>query len=204
MIPRRSFVTTLSLVIAISAVQLSAAAAKVGSPAPDFILTDIKGKTHHLEEYEGKTVVLEWVNPECPFVVKHYRSGNMQRLQHAATKDGTVWLTINSGRTGAQGDFEHDKAQNWAGRVDAGFTSYLRDSSGKVGRVYGAKTTPHMFVINPDGILIYDGAIDSIASTQVRDIQRAENYVEKALAAVKSGTIPDKSTSQPYGCRVKY
>jgi len=204
MIPLISFVTTFSFVIAISAVQLSAAAAKVGSPAPYFTLTDIEGKTHHLGEYEGKTVVLEWVNPECPFVVKHYRSGNMQGLQHAAKKDGTVWLTINSGRTGAQGDFDPEKAQNWAERVNAGFTSYLRDSSGKVGRAYGAKTTPHMFVINPEGILIYDGAIDSIASTQDRDIQRAENYVEKALAAVKSGTMPEKSTSRPYGCSVKY
>jgi len=201
---RRSFLTAFCLFFAISAPQLSAAEAKVGKPAPDFTLTDVEGKTHQLGDYRGKTVVLEWVNPECPFVVKHYRSGNMQGLQNAATKDGAVWLTINSGRPGAQGDFEPQKVQNWAEQVNAAFTSYLRDSSGKVGRVYGAKTTPHMFVINPEGVLVYDGAIDSIASTGDRDIPRAENYVEKALAAVKSGGVLNKPTTQPYGCSVKY
>lgn len=201
---RRFFFAAVSLICAISAGQLSAGVAKVGQPAPKFTLTDITGKTHQLGDYQGKTVVLEWVNPECPFVVKHYRSGNMQGLQDAAAKDGVIWLAINSGRPGAQGDFKPEKAQNWTQRVDAAFTSYLRDSSGKVGRSYGAKTTPHMFVINPEGVLVYDGAIDSIASTRDRDITRAENYVEKALAAVRSGELPAKSKSRPYGCSVKY
>ncbi len=180
------------------------AAVSIGQPAPDFTLTDIQGRTHRLADYRGRTVVLEWVNPTCPFVVKHYGSGNMPALQHAAVADGVVWLSINSGRPGAEGDFEPAQVAAWMKRVGAAPTAYCRDRDGKVGRLYEAKTTPHMFVITADGTLVYEGAIDSIRSAKVEDIAKATNYVKAALAAVKSGKPVEKATSQPYGCSVKY
>ena len=196
--------TALALLLSLSGYLCSAAAASIGQSAPDFKLTDIDGTTHDLAAYRGKTVVLEWVNPECPFVVKHYRSGNLPKMQKAATKDGVIWLSINSGHAGAQGDFNVAEVKSWVEKTGAGFSGYLRDRSGEVGRAYGAKTTPHMFVINPDGILVYDGAIDSIASSKDRDIEQAERYVELALAAVKDGGVPEMVKSRPYGCSVKY
>jgi len=180
------------------------AAVTIGQPAPDFTLTDIQGQTHRLADYRGRIVVLEWVNPTCPFVVKHYGSGNMPALQHAAAADGVVWLSINSGRPGAEGDFEPAQVTAWMKRVGAAPTAYFRDRDGKVGRLYEAKTTPHMFVITADGTLVYEGAIDSIRSAKVEDIAKATNYVKAALAAVKSGQPVEKATSQPYGCSVKY
>jgi len=181
-----------------------ASVAKIGEKAPDFTLTDINGKTHTLSDYEGKTVVLEWVNPECPFVVKHYSSGNIPGLQQSATGDGIVWLSINSGTPGAQGDFAPDRVKSWMGETGAAPSAYFRDQDGTVGHLYAAKTTPHMFVITPEGTLVYDGAIDSIASANVRDLAKAQNYVVAALAAVKNGTMPERTQSQPYGCTVKY
>jgi alkyl hydroperoxide reductase subunit AhpC len=180
------------------------AAATVGQPAPDFTLTSIDGKVHQLSSFKGKTVVLEWVNPECPFVQKHYRSGNIPKLQQSATSDGVVWLSINTGEPGSQGVFDADRQAKWSTGMKAAPTAYLRDPDGKVGRLYGAKTTPHMYVITPDGTLVYNGAIDSIRSANIDDIARAENYVASALSAVKAGKPVVKSTSQPYGCSVKY
>jgi hypothetical protein len=194
----------LLVLLALSYLPVGAGAASVGGAAPDFNLRDIDGKSHQLSSYQGKTVVLEWVNPECPFVVKHYRSGNMPSLQREATDDGIVWLSINSGRPGAQGDFAEHEVRQWMKQTGAKPTSYLRDQNGEVGRLYRAKTTPHMFVINPEGTLIYDGAIDSIASSREGDITRADNYVKLAIAALKSGTAPEKPQSRPYGCSVKY
>lgn len=190
--------------LAILAVPTFAAKAKIGQPAPDFTLTDINGVTHNLSDFTGKTVVLEWVNPECPFVVKHYGSGNLPALQHDATADGVVWLAINSGSAGAQGDFDESKAAAWLEKNGAGPSAYLRDQDGVVGRLYGAQTTPHMYVINPEGKLVYNGAIDSIRSANKRDIPNATNYVAAALAAVKSGDMPERPSTQPYGCSVKY
>lgn len=189
-----------------AALTLSArAAVEIGKPAPDFTLTDINGTTHKLSSYKGKTVVLEWVNPECPFVVNHYQStGNMPKLQKAATSDGVVWLTINSGRAGAQGDFEPSKVMSWMKESGASPSAYLRDQTGTVGKLYGAKTTPHMYVITGDGVLVYDGAIDSIRSSKPADVAKAQNYVAAALAAVKGGKPVATATSQPYGCSVKY
>ena len=178
--------------------------AEIGQIAPDFTLTDIDGKTHRLSDYDGKTVVLEWVNPECPFVVKHYRSGNIPGLQKSAAGDGVVWLAINSGKPGAQGDYAPSQAKSWMSDTGASPSGYLRDQDGTVGRQFGAKTTPHMFVINPEGRLVYDGAIDSIPSSRVSDLERAENYVTAALDAVKMGQTPAKPASRPYGCSVKY
>lgn len=184
--------------------QAHAKEAVIGQPAPDFTLTDITGKQHTLSSYRGKTVVLEWVNPECPFVIKHYGSGNMPATQRAATADGVVWLTINSGVPGEQGDFDAPKATAWLKQQGAANTAYFRDQTSAVGRLYGAKTTPHMYVITPEGTLVYNGAIDSIRSANVADIAKAENYVNSALAAVKAGKPVAKPVTEPYGCNVKY
>lgn len=180
------------------------AEAEIGKPAPDFTLTDINGKTHKLSDYKGKTVVLEWVNAECPFVVKHYSSGNIPGLQKSATADGVVWLLINSGHPGAQGDFDVPKVKSWMKENGVAASAYFRDQDGKVGRLYSAKTSPHMYVIKGDGTLVYNGAIDSIRSTDKGDISKAKNYVTEALAAVKAGKPVATATSQPYGCSVKY
>lgn len=181
------------------------AAVEPGQTAPDFSLTDVSGKTHKLSDYRGKTVVLEWVNPECPFVVKQYEgSGNMPALQKAAAADGVVWLSINSGKAGAQGDFEPTKVSAWSSKTGAAPAAYFRDSDGTVGKQYGAKTTPHMFVITSEGTVAYAGAIDSIKSAKAEDIGKATNYVTAALASVKAGQPVAKATSEPYGCSVKY
>ena len=179
-------------------------AAAVGDPAPDFTLTDIDGGTHTLSALKGKTVVLEWVNPECPFVKKHYKSGNIPALQKTAKADGVVWFSINSAAPGKQGDYDAVQVAVWRDKTGASPTAYLRDTDGKVGKLYGAKTTPHLFVITPEGKLAYAGAIDSISSTDVADIAKAENYVTAALAAVKNKVPVAQSTSQPYGCSIKY
>lgn len=181
------------------------AAAVIGEAAPGFTLTDIKGTTHNLSDFKGKTVVLEWTNPECPFVVKHYeKSGNLPALQKTATADGVVWLLINSAAPGKQGDYDADEFAAWSAKTKAAPTAYLRDSDGKVGKAYGAKTTPQIYVINAEGVLVYNGAIDSIRSADAADIPKAENYATAALAAVKAGQPVAKPTTQPYGCSVKY
>lgn len=180
------------------------AAAKVGAPAPDFTLTDIAGQTHRLSSYRGKIVVLEWVNSGCPFVQKHYESGNLPRLQQAATADGVVWLSINTGRDGVQGAMDSAEAAQWLRDQRATPTAYLRDRDGSVGRSYGAKATPHLFVIAADGVLAYNGAIDSIRSADQADIGRAQNYVTAALADLKAGRPVATANTQPYGCGVKY
>lgn len=180
------------------------AAAKVGAPAPDFTLTDIAGQTHRLSSYRGKIVVLEWVNSGCPFVQKHYESGNLPRLQQAATADGVVWLSINTGRDGVQGALDGTEAAEWLRQQRAAPTAYLRDPDGAVGRLYGAKVTPHLFVITADGVLAYNGAIDSIRSADQADVGRAKNYVTAALADLNAGRPVATANTQPYGCAVKY
>ena len=193
---------------ALAAVVLSVgvhAAAVVGEAAPAFSLTDIKGVSHNLSDFKGKTVVLEWVNPECPFVVKHYaKSNNIPTLQKAAAADGVVWLSINSAAAGKQGDYDAAQVAAWSAKTGAAPAAYFRDSDGKIGKLYGAKTTPHIFVINPEGKLVYAGAIDSIRSADAADIAKAENYAAAALAAVKAGKPVEKANTQPYGCSVKY
>jgi hypothetical protein len=181
------------------------AAVEVGQPAPDFTLTDITGKVHHLSDYKGKIVVLEWVNPGCPIVQKHYNSHNMQDTQKLAAADSVVWLAINSaGYPGAQGDLSNEEAAAWLKKMGAVTTAYFRDQSGKVGHLYGATATPHMFVIKADGILAYQGAIDSIPSGNTADIAKATNYVKAALSAIKNGKPVEKTATQAYGCSVKY
>lgn len=181
------------------------AAVAVGTTAPDFALTDLNGKVHHLSDYQGKVVVLEWNNPECPFVHKHYFSGNIPALQRSATADGVVWLTINSGAPDMEGgDYTAAQLEAFLAKTNAAPTAYLRDPDGKVGHLYGAKTTPHCFVISSEGKLVYEGAIDSIRSADQADIPRAKNYVAAALADLKAGRPVGTTNTRPYGCSVKY
>lgn len=181
-----------------------ALAVPVGGPAPDFALTDLQGKPVKLSDYKGKYVVLEWTNPGCPFVQKHYDSGNMPRLQKEATAHGVVWLTLNSTSPSHQ-DFETpQQLSGWLGSKGAAPTAALLDKDGKVGHLYSAKTTPHMYVIDPQGKLIYAGAIDSIRSTDVEDIKTATNYVKVALAEARAGKPVSVSSTQAYGCTIKY
>ncbi len=193
---------TALLALAGSAVRASV---EVGQPAPDFTLTDLAGQTHSLADYKGKVVVLEWNNPDCPFVKKHYDSGNIPNLQKSATADGVVWLVINSGASGKEGaNYTSAEITSWLQKSSAAPTAYCFDHDGKVGHLYNAKTTPDMYVINADGILVYDGAIDSIRSAKTDDIAKATNYVKAALDALKSGQPIAKPVSEPYGCSVKY
>ncbi len=176
----------------------------VGEPAPDFSVTDASGKTQTLADYKGRTVVLEWNNPECPFVGKHYGARNMQTQQADAAAQGVVWLTVNSGAKGKQGHFDAAGATAYVAKVHGNEAAYLLDADGKVGHAYDAKTTPHMYVIDKDGVLRYMGGIDSIASTDVEDIPKATQYVRQALAELAAGKAVSVPTSEPYGCSVKY
>ena len=176
----------------------------VGSAAPDFALPDSGGKTEKLSEYKGKYVVLEWTNPECPFVRKHYDSGNMQKLQAEYVKKGVVWLSIDSSAPGEQGYLTTDDAKKVKTDKYAADTALLLDPDGKVGHLYEAKNTPQMFIIDPDGKVIYAGAIDSIASADKADLARATNYVSVALDEALAGKPVTKTQSKPYGCSVKY
>ena len=184
---------------------VASAAPIVGQAAPDFTLTDINGRPHTLAEYKGKTVVIEWVNPECPFVVKHYQgSGNIPATQQAALAEGAVWLSINSGHVGAQGDYDPAEVQAWQKQTGAAATAYLRDRDGRVGKLYDARHTPTLYIVNPAGTLVYAGGIDSINSADVDDIPKAKNYVKAALADLKAGRPVATPTSRAYGCSVKY
>ena len=182
----------------------SAATAKVGQPAPAFELVDSTGQAHKLADYAGKTVVLEWTNHGCPFVRKHYGAGNMQAQQRDITADGVVWLTINSSAPGKQGHVDGAGAEKVRAEAKAAQTAYLLDPDGKVGRAYGAMTTPHMYVIDPEGVLRYAGAIDSIPSADKDDIAKATQYVPQALSELAAGQPVSVATTRPYGCDVKY
>ncbi|MEO0510698.1 MAG: redoxin domain-containing protein [Verrucomicrobiota bacterium] len=180
------------------------AAVKTGVSAPAFTLIDSAGASHSLSDFVGKYVVLEWTNHRCPFVVKHYREGHMQALQESMTDKGVVWLQINSGAKGKQGYLEAEQAQRLSEIQGFKSTAYLIDSTGEVGRLYDARTTPHVFLIDPEGLLIYQGAIDSIKSVKVSDVDLAENYLVAAYESHTNGEQIAKSTTKPYGCRVKY
>ena len=185
-------------------IALLASDAKVGETAPGFTLKDSNGNQHTLSDFKGKYVVLEWVNYDCPFVKKHYNSGNMQKLQKEYTEKGVVWLSINSSAEGKQGNYSNEEINEKAKVRGANFTAYLVDESGEVGKMYGSKNTPTMYVINPEGTLIYAGGIDDKPSTDVEDIKAANNYVKAALDASMNGKEIAVKISQPYGCSVKY
>ncbi|MDP2227219.1 MAG: redoxin family protein [Moraxellaceae bacterium] len=183
---------------------LTHAAVKTGDKAPAFTLSDSTGKSRSLSEFSGKTVVLEWTNPGCPFVVKHYESGNIPGQQKAATSNGVVWLSINSSAAGKQGDITASEATRIANNWKSSPTAYLFDRDGKTGQAYGAKTTPQIFVIDGGGTVRYSGAIDSIPTAKKEDLARATQYVPAALAAVAAQQEISPATTQPYGCAVKY
>lgn len=182
----------------------ASAAAIVGKPAPPFDAVDTDGKLVQLDAFKGKVVVLEWVNFECPFVGKHYGSGNMQELQKQYTEKGVVWLSICSSAAGKQGHVTGTEAKELIAEREAAPTRFLLDPKGIVGKLYGAKTTPHIFVINPKGVLVYNGAIDDRPSTKRADVKDAKNYVTAALESSMAGKKVEIAATQPYGCSVKY
>jgi peroxiredoxin len=192
------------LAFAIVAAVSTAWAARVGERAPDFTATDTNGRAHKLSEYAGKFVVLEWTNRGCPYTQKHYDSGNMQRLQKDWTARGVVWLTVISSAPGKQGYVTATEENAYLKQVNGSPTAVLLDPTGALGHLYDAKTTPHMFIINPQGRLIYNGAIDDHASTDAADIPNSKNYVSLALGEALGGKPVSEPTSRPYGCSVKY
>ena len=197
-------IALLACMLLLGPVSKAHAAAIVGAPAPAFELRDADGKNVKLSDYKGKFVVLEWVNFQCPFVGKQYGSGNMQALQKKYTGMGVVWLSICSSAPGKQGNVTGEEAEELVKEKDAAPSRFLLDPKGKVGKAYGAKTTPHMFVIDPKGIVVYNGAIDDKPSTRREDVATAKNYVVAALDASMSGRKVALAATQPYGCSVKY
>ena len=180
------------------------AAPEIGRAAPDFSATDIHGHAVRLSALRGKTVVLEWTNHECPYVGKHYGSGSMQALQRDAAKDGVVWISIISSAKGAEGNVTPAEADALTKSRNATPAEVVLDESGKIGRLYQARTTPHMFVIDKDGKLVYMGGIDDKPTTSVGDLAAARNYVRAALGALKAGQPVATPISRPYGCSIKY
>ena len=196
-----------SLVVAFSSCVLAGsalAAAAVGQPAPAFTATDTAGRSVSLADFKGKHVVLEWVNPGCPYVRKHYGAGNMQTTQKGATAKGVVWLAVNSTASEHGDHLKPAEMAAWMRQHGAAATATLMDESGQVGRAYGARTTPHMYVIDPAGTLVYAGAIDSKPSADPADIPTATNHVNAALADTLAAKAVATPTSRPYGCSVKY
>ncbi|HVP52964.1 MAG TPA: thioredoxin family protein [Terriglobales bacterium] len=199
---KRGFAAIVTLTV--TALSILALAVRVGEPAPNFTATDSNGKAHSLSSYRGKFVVLEWHNQGCPYTKKHYDSGNMERLQKEWTQKGVVWLTVISSAPGTQGYVTAEQENDYLRRMKAAPTAALLDPTGDLGHLYSAKTTPHMFIINPDGVLIYDGAIDDKPTPDQADIPTSRNYVSLALSEAMAGKPVGTPTSRPYGCSVKY
>jgi peroxiredoxin len=179
------------------------AAAAVGQAAPDFSATDTAGKTRKLSDYRGKLVVLEWTNPGCPFVQKHYQ-GNMQSLQKEFAARGVAWLAINSTESASSDYLAPARLAAWLDDKQAAPTATLMDESGQIGQRYGARTTPHMYIVSPQGQLIYAGGIDNKPSARVDDIASATNYVRQGLNEALGGKALSVATSRAYGCSIKY
>jgi peroxiredoxin len=206
---KRSFLFSIlsfciSALISVSATQSSIAETKAATDAPNFSLVDSLGKTYSLSDLKGKFVVLEWLNHGCPFVRKHYSSGNMQKLQSTYTAKGVVWLSIASSAPGKEGFMTAEETNAAIKEKKSQATAVLIDSDGKVGKLYGARTTPHMFIINPESKLIYSGAIDDNSSSRSAAIEGAKNYVAQALDEAMAGKVVAESETEPYGCSVKY
>jgi peroxiredoxin len=181
-----------------------AVAVRVGEPAPDFTAVDSNGKSQRLSDYKGKYIVLEWHNQGCPYTKKHYESGNMQRLQKEWTGKGIVWFTVISSAPGTQGYVTPTQENDYLKQMNAAPTAVLMDPGGTLGHLYAAKTTPHMFIIDPKGTLIYDGAIDDHPTSDQSDIAASKNYVSAALGEALAGKPVTDPATQPYGCSVKY
>lgn len=186
------------------ALMAGALAVRVGEPAPDFTAVDSTGKSQSLHAYKGKYVVLEWHNQGCPYTRKHYESGNMQRLQKEWTAKGVVWFTVISSAPGTQGYVTPSQENQYVAAMQAAPTAVLMDPAGTLGRLYTAKTTPHMYIIDPNGVLIYNGAIDDHPTSSAADIATSKNYVANALTEALSGKPVTDPATQPYGCSVKY
>ena len=199
-----SFLSLLAIIGLTACLPSANATPVVGEAAPEFTAIDTNGVERSLKDFRGKNVVLEWSNHQCPFVVKHYSVGNMQKIQKQATENGAAWLTIVSSAEGKQGHVSADEANEVVKEVGANSTARILDASGKIGRLYDAKTTPHMFIIDKDGVLAYAGAIDSDASAQSSAIDGATNYVIDALESLNAGTAVTTASTKPYGCSVKY
>lgn len=180
------------------------AAVEIGQPAPEIEAVDTNGNPFKLSDHKGKIVVLEWTNHECPFVVKHYGSGNMQATQKAAMADGVEWVTIVSSAEGKQGNVSPEEANKIVEEAEASISAKILDESGEIGKAYDAKTTPHMFVIDAEGNVAYAGAIDSVSSPNPDTIEGATNYVTAALESLKAGEPVEVTETKPYGCAVKY
>lgn len=200
----RKMTKKLLIALCLGSASYAFAIPSVDKPAPDFTAMTASGEKVSLHDYKGKTVVLEWTNADCPFVKKHYGSGNMQAMQEKYTKDDTVWLSVVSSAEGKQGFVTPEEAKKLTKERDAMPTDIVLDPKGEVGKLYGAKTTPHMYVIDPKGTLRYMGAIDSIRSADPADIPKATNYVEQAMMELASGKKVSEPVTQAYGCSVKY
>ncbi len=194
---------TLLAAVALCAAGTLHAQAVIGQAAPALQAVDASGKAVNLADFKGKTVVLEWVNPGCPFVKKHYGSGNMQATQKAAAGQGVVWLTVSSTAPSHQDYKKPAELAAWMAEQKAASTLVM-DDSGAVGKAWGAKTTPHLFIVNPAGQVVYNGAIDSKPSANPADIPGATNHVNAALGELKAGQPVAKASTQPYGCSIKY
>ena len=194
----------LSILFAVALAASVYASPQVGKPAPNFTLKDLSGQSHELSDFKGKYVVLEWVNFGCPFVEKHYGSKNMQKLQKEFVDKGVVWLSICSSAPGKQGNETPDAAKSGLAEFGSAATAYLDDEDGTVGKLYQAKTTPDMFVVNPDGVLIYAGAIDDKPTPDPSTVAGANNYVRAALEEATAGKAVSVPSTKPYGCSVKY
>ncbi len=195
---------TTGLVGALFLASESMAAVDNGAMAPNFTLTDTNGNTVNLSDFKGKNVVLEWTNHQCPYVVKHYSTDNMQGLQKDATENETVWLSIVSSAEGKQGFVTPEEGNKIIEETGAAQTAKLLDPTGEVGKMFGAKTTPHMYVINAEGALVYQGAIDDNNSYKPETVEGATNYVSAALTSLEAGTPVEVAQSKPYGCSIKY
>jgi len=204
MFSRRLTMVSAAALAVISLAAPSAAAPVLGEPAPAFQAVDADGRARSLKEFKGKTVVLEWTNQGCPYVQKHYNSGNMQGLQKQAAGDGVVWLTLISSAPQQQGHLTGSEAKAWKVQAGAASSAVLLDPQGQVGRAYDAKTTPHMYIIDPAGKLVYMGGIDDKPSSDPASLKTARNYVSAALADVKAGRPVAVAASKPYGCSIKY
>ena len=191
-------------ILLLAAAQIAMSAVKVGQQAPDFTGTASSGQSYHLADYRGKFVVLEWHNNGCPYTRKHYNSGNMQNLQKQWTARGVVWFTVISSAPGKQGYVNANDENTYMSKMGAAPTAALLDPTGSIGHLYEAKTTPQMIVINPQGVIVYDGAIDNRPTSDLKDIQGATNYVTLALEESLAGKNVDTAATRPYGCSVKY
>ena len=194
--------TTISILSA--GVQPAATQARIGASAPAFTLTDSNGRSHSLADFTGKTIVLEWTSHECPFVGKHYRGNNMQALQKKWTGQGVVWLSVISSAPGLPGHVSPQQANKLTVDRGAAPTAVLLDPTGKVGRAYGARTTPHMYVINGEGTLAYLGGIDDQPTARLKDLKGARNFVDEALSEISQGKPVSATSSRAYGCSIKY